>query len=181
MPGRTLLFIVVAFFTLFGCTTIKTNSSYDSSVDFSKLKTYAWGKNDIQVNRLGRSADSKMVGVEEMARRDIQPIVDIELKAKGFVVDTTGNPDFIVRYIANGSVQQNVPQTYYPGSPPVLTYSSNVGSFMMGAIQIEIKNPSTKKMIWQGYGETPVTGDGSSDAKLTRALKKILRDFPPGK
>ena len=181
MPGRTLILIVVAFFTLNGCTTIKTNSSYDSSVDFSKLKTYAWGKNDIQVGRLGRSADATMVGVEQMARRDIKPIVDTELKAKGFVVDTTGNPDFIVRYIATGSVQDNVPQTYYPGAPSVLTYSSNIGSFMMGAIQIEMSSPGTKKMIWQGYGETPVTGDGSSDAKLTRALKKILRYFPPGK
>ncbi len=180
MPVKTIL--LLSLFSLFsvGCTSIKTNSSHDDSVNFSILKTYEWGDNDIQVGRLGRGADAQLEGVEAMARRDIQPIVDSELSAKGFVKDTSGNPDFVVRYVASGSVQHDIPQTYYPGAPPAITYSASVGTFMMGAIQIEILDPNTKKLMWQGYGETPITGDGSSNAKLTRALKKILRKFPPG-
>ncbi|WP_455201393.1 DUF4136 domain-containing protein [Kaarinaea lacus] len=165
--------------SIIGCTSIKTNTSHDSSVDFSQLKTYAWGKNDTHVGRLGRGADAKLEGVEDMARREIQPIIDAELAAKGFVIDTSGNPDFLIRYIATGSVQNDIPQTYYPGSPPSLTHAATIGTFMMGAVQIEVINPDTNKLMWQGYGETPITGDGTRTTKLTRALRKILRDFPP--
>jgi len=180
MSVKTHILYPIIMLSLIGCTSIKTNSSHDSSVDFSKLKTYTWGQNDIQVGRLGRGADQKLEGVEEMARKDIQPIVDTELTGKGFVKDTSGNPDFLIRYIASGSVQHDIPQTYYPGAPPSIAYASSIGTFMMGAIQIEVINPNTNNLMWQGYGETPITGDGSSTTKLTRALKKILRDFPPG-
>lgn len=180
MSVKTLIFNALVLLSIIGCTSIKTNTSHDSSVDFSKLKTYAWSQNDVQVGRLGRGADTKLEGVEEMAKQDIQPIIDTELAAKGFVKDNTGNPDFLVRYIASGSVQNDIPQTYYPGSPPSLTHAGSVGTFMMGAVQIEVINPDTNKLMWQGYGETPITGDGTRTTKLTRALKKILRDFPPG-
>ena len=108
-----------------------------------------------------------------------QLIKKIGQSAKGFVKDTSGNPDFLIRYIASGSVQHDIPQTYYPGSPPSLTHAGSVGTFMMGAVQIEVINPETNNLMWQGYGETPITGDGTRTTKLTRALKKILRDFPP--
>ena len=179
MRIKTFIFHTIFIISLLGCTSIKTNTSHDSSVDFSKLKTYAWSENDIQVGRLGRGADIKLEGVEDMARREVQPIIDAELAAKGFVKDTSGNPDFLIRYIASGSVQHDIPQTYYPGSPPSLTHAGSVGTFMMGAVQIEVINPSTNNLMWQGYGETPITGDGTRTTKLTRALKKILRDFPP--
>lgn len=162
-----------------GCTSIKTHTSHESSYDFSQLKTYAWGENAISTGSLGRGADAMLVGVEQMARRDIQPIVDGMLADKGFSKDTAGNPDFIIVYKATGTATHDIPQTYYPGTPPPITYSMQVGTFMMGAIQIEISEPNTKNVIWRSYGETPITGDGSSNAKLTRALKKILRDFPP--
>ena len=179
MPVKTYLLYIIVILSVVGCTSIKTNTSFDSSIDFSKFKTYAWSENDIQVGRLNRGADVKLEGVEEMARREIQPIIDAELAAKGFVKDTSRSPDFLIRYIASGSVQHDIPQTYYPGSPPSLTHAATIGSFMMGAVQIEVINPATNSLMWQGYGETPITGDGTRTTKLTRALKKILRDFPP--
>jgi hypothetical protein len=162
-----------------GCTSIKTHTSHEPSYDFSQLKTYAWGQNSISSGRLGHGADIMLEGVEQMARRDIQPIVDGMLAEKGFTPDTSGNPDFIVVYKATGTATHDIPQTYYPGTPPPITYSTQVGTFMMGAIQIEMTDPRTNTVVWRSYGETPITGDGSSNAKLTRALKKILRDFPP--
>ncbi|WP_455207037.1 DUF4136 domain-containing protein [Kaarinaea lacus] len=162
-----------------GCTSIRTSTSHDSSFDFSQLKTYSWGNNSVSAGRLGHGADELLEGVEQMARRDIQPLVDTMLAEKGFTKDSSGNPDFLVRYMATGTATHDIPQTYYPGTPPSIAYSTQVGTFMMGAIQIEISDPNTNNVIWRSYGETPITGDGSSNAKLTRALKKILRDFPP--
>jgi len=162
-----------------GCTSIKTNSNYDTTFDFSQLKTYAWGENSISSVKLQGREESVLSGVEQMARRDIQPIVDSLLKDKGFALNSSGNSDFIIVYKATGTLTQDIPQVYYPGTPSYITYSTQIGAFMMGAIQIEITNPKTKDIIWRGYGETPISGDGSSNAKLTRALKKILKDFPP--
>jgi hypothetical protein len=172
------IFCLTTLFTV-GCTSIKTHTSHEKSYDFGQLKTYAWGENSVSAGRLGRGADAMLDGVELMARRDIQPIVDDMLAKKGFAKDTVGNPDFIVVYKASGTATHDIPQTYYPGTPPPITYSMQVGTFMMGAIQIEISDPNTNNVIWRSYGETPITGDGTSNAKLTRALKKILRDFPP--
>ena len=173
-----LCFSVILFTA--GCTSIRTSTSHDTSFDFSQLKTYAWGNNSVHAGRLGHGADELLEGVEQMARRDIQPIVDGMLADKGFNKDSSGNPDFIVVYKATGTATHDIPQTYYPGSPPPITYSMQVGTFMMGAIQIEISDPKTNNVIWRSYGETPITGDGSSNAKLTRALTKILKKFPPG-
>jgi len=165
--------------TSMSCTSITTSSNYDTTFDFSQLKTYTWGENSISSVKLQSREEAVLSGVEQMARRDIQPIVNEILKDKGFTQNSSGNPDFKIVYKATGSVTYDIPQTYYPGTPSYITYSTQVGAFMMSAIQIEITNPKTKEIIWRGYGETPISGDGSSNAKLTRALKKILRDFPP--
>ena len=162
-----------------GCTSIKTHTSHEPAYDFSHLKTYTWGQNSINAGRIGRDTDTMLDGVEQMARRDIQPIVDGMLADKGFNKDTSGNPDFVIVYKATGTATHNIPQANYPNAPAYITYAGQVGTFMMGAIQIEISDPKTNEVIWRSYGETPITGDGSSNAKLTRALKKILRDFPP--
>ncbi|WP_455223224.1 DUF4136 domain-containing protein [Kaarinaea lacus] len=179
MLRETIGLVILILLLNISCTSIRTHTSHDSSIDFTRLKTYAWGENSINVARLGRGADAMLNGVEHMARRDIQPIVDGMLADKGFTVISSGDPDFIVTYKASGSIANDIPQTYYPGTPSSITYSMQVGTFMMGAIQIEMSDPKTNAVIWRSYGETPITGDGSSNAKLTRALKKIMRDFPP--
>lgn len=179
ISGLTCSLTLLTLFTV-SCTTIKTHTSHDSSYDFSQLKTYTWGDNSISTGHLGRGADAMLDGVEQMVKRDVQPIVDGMLADKGFSIDSSGSPDFIIVYKATGTATQDIPQTYYPGTPSYITYSGQVGRFMMGAIQIEISDPKTNEVIWRSYGETPITGDGSSNAKLTRALKKILRKFPPG-
>jgi len=171
-------FCMIALFTL-GCTTVKTHTSHESTYDFNQLKTYTWGVNSINAGRIGRGTDTMLDGVEQMARRDIQPIVEGMLANKGFSKDTSGNPDFIIAYKATGTATHDIPQANYPGTPSYIVYSGQVGTFMMGAIQIEISDPNTNNVVWRSYGETPITGDGSSNAKLTRALEKILRDFPP--
>jgi hypothetical protein len=179
MPLKTVAFYLFILLVISSCAPVITSSSFDASADFSQLKTYAWGQNSVSIGRLGHGADALLNGVEQMARKDIQPIVDGMLAEKGFTIDASGNPDFIVRYMATGTATQDIPQTYYPGTPSSIVYSTQVGTFMMGAVQIEMSDPKTSNVIWRSYGEKPITGDGSSTVKLERALKKILRGFPP--
>ena len=174
---RTIFFILFAV-VLTGCAPIKVTSGHDKYTDFSYFETYAWGNNSLSVDRVGRSINHLIETVEEMARRDIQPILDAELANKGFQITKQGNPDFIIQYTAHGRTQSGLLRDNWSANE--VTYLiNNAGTFLMGSLTIDIIDPATNQVIWRGYGETVIKGSGTNNTRLKRGIHKIMREFPP--
>ena len=160
-----------------GCAPISVTSSHNSTVDFSNLKTYAWGRNILKIDEDGRIINKHSDKVESMANRNIQPITDSIFSNKGFKLAESNPPDFIVSYVAHGRVQSTLPR-----DARMVTYENNkqikLGSFLMGSLAFTIRDGEQKKIIWRGMAETPVTGSGEDSDRLKKVIMKILKDFP---
>lgn len=163
---------------LSNCAPITVTSGHDKYTDFSKFKTYEWGDNTLHVDRISKSLERVIQQFEEMAHRDIQPVVDFELTSKGFHFTKQGQPDFIVQYTAKGTTQSGLLRDNWAANE--VTYLiTNAGTFLMGSITIDIIDPLTKQVIWRGYGESVLKGSGTNNKKLKRGIHKIMQEFPP--
>jgi len=194
---KYLSLILVTFF-MASCATVSVNTDYDSSADFSKLKTYQWASEGPS-----KTGDSRIDGNTLLQNR-IKNAVDADLTLKGFKKATMGTPDFLLNYHVSAKDKTDVQSfgpTYYGGS-----YYGNhygyaggrhdfAGSYPMhgssgvttyhyteGTLLIDIIDPSTKHLIWRGTGTKIVNPDASSEQKrqtVNDAVQKILTTFPP--
>jgi len=74
---------VLFLFILGSCSSIRVNSDYDKSVDFSQYKTYAFHKRGIE-----------RVEISELDKKRILNAIDVELGKKGMT--KSENPDLLV-------------------------------------------------------------------------------------
>src|SRR5947208_1830022 len=77
-----------------GCSTMKVTAQSNEAVDFSKLKTYAWILGPQPANVSAQPAQNAELD------RVVHEVIDAALEKRGYVKDTTGNPDFLISYHA---------------------------------------------------------------------------------
>lgn len=171
---------------LTGCSSVSVNRDFDSSFDFSKLKTYAW-KHDQQpetgVPRIDNDLNDKR----------IRAAVDRELRAKGFVrVEDKATASFHVEYFmdfqqridsSGGSVSVGVGRTSASRAGSVgWSSGSTVSDYEEAQLTIDILNPATDSTIWRGRGRRR-TSSSTNPEKITKrtndAVNRILKKFPP--
>jgi hypothetical protein len=170
------LFLISIIFLLPGCAPITASSTKYNQADFTKFKTYSWGENRLTIEDAGKSVNEFSEQVSEMARRDIQPITDAVLQSKGFELATDGKPDFIVLYIARGRAQNSLPRKSNTSN-----IADEIGTYLVGSITIYIYESPGKKVLWQGIGQTPVTGQGTDNSRLKKTIEKMFDGFPSKK
>ena len=173
-------------------TSMKISSNYDHTARFTGLKTYAWvpgaqsGLEDPRIN-------AKFV--DPQVRRD----VDAELSAKGYTKQPVGTADFLMSYhvsLSDGSSTQRVgaeplydafsvtiadgvETTRKVGNPDAVSY---MDQYRVGALQLRITDPKTKKIIWHGAAEARLVDNAAPEQKakrLNEAIHLILERFPP--
>ena len=164
--------------TSVSCAPIKVSSGQTKDIDFSKLNTYSWGKNSLTVEQVNSSVAEIIQNVENMVRRDIQRLTDDELSEKGYRLTDNGKPDFVVRYIARGKSDSPERTDYGASESIYLKYNAVNLQFLIGYLTIEIIDPETNQILWAGSAEAVVTGDGTSNRRLNRTIKKILNKLP---
>ncbi len=162
---------------------VKVTTDYDHSKNFSGLKTYAL---------YDKIPDNT---VSSLNATRIMTAVRNALNAKGYV-ETKGTPDFMVNI--NAVVQNKKAVTadtdvfggpygyggfYRPyaywGGPVSATTSFNVEDYVDGSLIIDIVDPASQKMFWEGIGNQEIDGQFKNpDQKISKAVTKILASFP---
>lgn len=177
---------LIAVYALGSCApSINVHSDYDPETDFSGLKTYDW------------LPDKRNFGeTYPLVDKRVRKSVEDELAAKGFIKDSSNDPDFRIRYDAAVESKmkiQKVDDFYaYPSGSWHYEYRSlnPFGSYARaydweeGTLILDVVNPDNKYLIWRGTAQARLNRDNppkDSEKMIRDAVKKILDQFPPKK
>ncbi|MCW2118728.1 DUF4136 domain-containing protein [Flavobacterium sp. 7A] len=160
---------------LSSCTSIRVNSDYDSKVDFTKFKTYAFHKNGVD-----------RAQISELDKRRILRAIDEELTKKGYT--KSENPDMLVNILTKERERLNVNQFNmgfgygwgWGWNPFFMGGNSFVNSSTEGTLYIDLIDANKKELIWEGEGIGTLTENRSKkEVQINEFVAKIIAQFPP--
>jgi len=160
------------------CTTYKITYDYDVTASYGRYRTF-----DYYTSKKGTG------GTTSLMDKRVRAAVERELQAKGFAMETKGDPDVLVTYypiVTDRKVRTTTHVGWGWGYRPIYgrvgTTRSQVHHYKEGTIVIEIVDFKTNQLIWQGAAAGALTGlhdPQDADEVVPRAVKDILAKFPP--
>ena len=177
------LFLLCGFSVVYGQQVI---IDFDRKHDFKPLKTYDWLVQE-KLPIFQAMPDAQEVDIEELDKQ-IREGIDKELGKRGFQRTTSGEPDFLVSYLAVGELDLDV-QEYDSGTnPPDVPYGhwrpfyqtgNDVTLIRKGTLSIDVIDPEPNRLIWRGKATETFDKPKDLEKKLNKIVKKILKKFPP--
>lgn len=175
--------------TMLSACTIKppTTSDYDTSFDFTQLKTYAW---------IAPKADSKVSTLDNKRQANA---IETMLNRKGFSKVTSEQADFLLKTHTVTDKKVDVDRFfstwgYHPFYHPNVVYPRFYGwphnsttvyrERKIGTLVLDIVDPKKKQVIWRGTVAKPlgIYKNRSPEERTTIALSNaehMLNSFPP--
>jgi len=165
------LFVIPGFFHVSTGNGQEVTASYMPGTPFSKFKTYTW------VAIPGSNHPEQSVHLEIVAA------VEERLTDKGFSKAVGKTADLIVVYQVATHKEKPwnalVAGGLRWGSGMPTSTSELIG---IGTIVLDMYDPSTKTLIWQGRATElldPKNNQEKNRKNIEKAMKKLLKDFPP--
>ena len=153
----------------------KFGVDFDPSYDFSGLKRYQW------------KTHPKMEADPALAERAIAgDIVMSEgneiLMGRGYVPDDF-TPQFYMTFFVEGRLENN-PITvgsswYYGPGTAWASYETFNRQYVDGTLVIDIVDAESEQLVWRAYYSDKITNWKGRDKKISKAVKKALKKFPP--
>jgi hypothetical protein len=151
---------------------------YGHQVKFSKYATYEWGHNEGELP-------------DQWEDRHIKDKIDCILASKGLREVDSGPADLLVTYQA--TTRTRVQRVYEDpdwgwgmgwgwgwGDMGPAYSTSTIDSVRKGDLLIDIADPSTKQIVFRAYATGAFRRDPiKEDKRLSKALEKIFKKFPP--
>lgn len=190
---KTIKFIsVIATVILFltSCSVYKIASDKDSTIDFSKYKTFAWYAKNPQSFK-NSQFDNQII------ESNIKNYVSAELKKRGMTVNVD-NPDVLLDYslmIENKTEQAQNPIYSHPYnygyynpyrpmanqyiySSTIIGYKTTNVPYKEGTLTISMVDKSNNRVVWRGWSEGTLTDAQSYESDLHNDIHKILKKYP---
>jgi hypothetical protein len=148
----------------------KVNVDYDKTFDFSKVETYQW-------------VDPQQDATNPLMVQRLHNAIDYHMSMKG-VRKVDSNPDVFLTYSTSSKEEFSVSSTsmgygygagwYGYGGGSIGMSSTNVSSYQVGTLVIDVWDAKTKNLVWRGTAEgTVVANPEKMEHKLTTALEKL--------
>lgn len=166
------------------CSPYTVKVDYDRTAPMAGYRTFDW-------YAASRRAKAEARGVEQpLMDRRVRLAVEQELKAKGFRLETTAEPDFLVTYYPVYR-DRKVRTSTHVGLGWGRRWGYRVGTgfsssqtrhYKEGTIVVEIVDGRTNALVWQAVAEGALTGldqPEEADAQVAEAVRKLLAQFPP--
>lgn len=170
---------------LSACSSLEVKSDYDTSVNFTHYKTFAFHQ------ILDQSGS-----VSNLNKNRIIRAIKADLAKKG-LTETKQNPDLIVNmttiienkksviahtdyYGYDGFYRPYHWSGRYAGFAPPSTTTFDVREYKDGSLIIDIIDAANQQLIWQGIGNKEIDKPADNpDAVINEAVTKIMESFPP--
>ena len=181
-PKLSYFLFPLFLFGLAGCAV----TDVDHAADFTRYKTYAWGKSDMDVsNPLYKS---------DLISKRIRDAVDEEFAKRGIIKDEN-DPDFIVRFHTYTEEKEEsaasrpygygyFPYGWYPftfrwgyfpyalmGPPPQRQYTE-------GTLILDIVDHQTDELVWRGSVSGNVDDVSTLKKQIEKGIKAIMKKYP---
>ncbi|GLH74926.1 hypothetical protein GETHLI_34280 [Geothrix limicola] len=180
MRAATLSAALLSLVFLGACSSYNVTYDYDVTASYGRYKTF-----DYYTSKKGTG------GTTNLMDKRVRAAVEKELQAKGFVMETKADPDFLVTYypiVHDRKVRTTTHMGwgwgwgYRPMYGRMGVSSSEVRHYKEGTIVIEIVDFKSNQMIWQGAAAGALTGLNNpedADEVVPKAVRDILAKFPP--
>ncbi len=173
-------FVLLLCLFVSGATAQKIKVEYDKNLDFSKYKTFAWGKHDA-VSRPTLALAIAGAVQTQLTKQGLQP--------------AASNPDLYIQMY--GSVDTDVAVSYSDlyygmgGFPPFdqnfLMWGAAPGSTTMAAVHkgqlvVDLIDASQKKLVWRGMASEKLSEKKQKLLEqVNTAVDKMFRQYPTPK
>jgi hypothetical protein len=168
----TFILIVLLFIS---CATVQVYSDFDSSVDFSQYKTFAFFKPQID-----------QVDISDLDKRRILKAIDFEMSSKGLSKSET--PDILIGFSTNAKekIYVNSMNSFSWGwgwgfNPWFWGPNNNTLSTRTeGTLYINVIDGVSKQLIWQGKGRGGIQENMKNrDERISVFVQEIISNYPP--
>lgn len=165
---------LILLFVFASCSSVRVNADYDTKVNFSNYKTFAYFKAGID-----------KAEISDLDKKRILYAIDETMAAKGFT--KSENPDVLISIFTKESERVDVYDNFGWGwgwgfSPWGWGFGTNVYTSPEGTLYIDILDAKNKELVWQGQGSGYLTTDvEKKDARVKEFVSKILEQYPPQK
>jgi hypothetical protein len=177
---RLILLVLVALATVGACSRFSIRSGADRSVDFARLRTYAW------LPREEAALEDQRV-LDRYIDTRIRAGAAKALDAKGYQAAGEATPDFLLNYRVASAPAEAVkgdPARYFygpgwygwPGIETLYTEGYDAGTLYIAAL-----DPTSKRIIWLGAADARLLPHVSLERRVRRvdaAVAQILARFP---
>ncbi len=176
------LVLLMSFISLNSCTSILVYSDFDTDVNFSDYKTFAYFKPEID-----------KVDISDLDKRRILKALDAQMSLKGLSKSET--PDLLIGFSTNAKEKIYVntwnnfgwgwgwgwgfnPWFWGNGG---LGFNSTLSTQTEGTLYINIIDASTKQLVWQGKGKGGLNENYKKrDERIAFFVQEIVGNYPPG-
>ena len=161
---------------LTSCSSVKVVSDYDTKVDFSTYKTFAFYKKGID-----------KASVSDLDKKRIMRAIENELNKKGLVKST--NPDILVSIFTKSREKVNVTDNnlgygFGWGYNPWFFGSTNlnINQYTEGTLFIDFIDKNKNELVWQGIGSgaMKMTNIDKKEERISEFVYEIISTYPPG-
>lgn len=168
----TIVFLI-ALFT--ACSSVRVSSDFDTKVDFSKYKTFAYHKTGID-----------KAEISDLDKKRILRAIETELTNRGLTISET--PDLLVNIFTKERERIDINQFStnwgygwgWGWNPFLWGGQTYVTSTTEGTLYIDLIDAQKKELVWQGVGTGYLSEDRENkEARITEFVTKILSQFPP--
>lgn len=176
---RWLIIIIGSVLTV-ACAGLSVERDYDTSVDFQRLKTYAWQPG------AGKETEGSLLDSR------IRKAVDSELAEKGYHKVATDKANYFVSHhyaIIGENEPDRVRTSVGLGTGSRGTFGGIGVSIGLGGgdkeqsiLGIDMVNPASGKLLWRGVArQRPIAQSDpeKTTAKVNETVEAILKEFPP--
>jgi len=167
------------------CATVDTEVDWDPNASFAGLKSYRW------VQRGGEAPDATD---DPFLDQRVRTAVDEQLAARGYVLASEGEADFLVAWHGAQRREIRVERIhrhygYYPW-PHSRWWRPHAGVYDetsryvydIGTLILDVIDPKTKRLIWRGTASALVGDDRTPkerEARVNEMVAALLARFPP--
>ena len=174
-PLTLIALLMLGAVSLAACQTVRVDSDYDETVDFSSYETFGWLPQPRNAPRNDQ--------INDILDNRIKRAIEAEIVADGYQKNQRGRPDLYVVY--HTATERKIDRTYIERwgynrrGQPRRRGAVRVESYKEGTLIIDLVDAERRELVWRGTATGAVSDLTQTDKKLFGAVERIFEAFPP--